>query len=82
MLCDQLGWNMFEIKVEITWRMLQIEVSQSRDVGVPICSDESVNLIIRFTRINEINMQELHLNNRPRRGNSSNMELTQVQSNS
>jgi hypothetical protein len=82
MLCDQLGWNMFEIKVEITWRMLQIEISQSRDVGVPICSDEIVNLIFRFTRINGINMQELHLNNKPRRENSSNMELTQVQSNS
>jgi hypothetical protein len=22
MLCDRLGWNMFEIKVEITWRIL------------------------------------------------------------
>jgi hypothetical protein len=82
MLCDQLGWNMFEIDVEITLRMLQIKVSQSRDVGVPICSDESVNSIFRCTRINGINMQKLHLNNRPKRGNSSSMELTRVSSNS
>jgi hypothetical protein len=32
MLCDRLGWNMFEIKVEITWRMLQTGVSQARYV--------------------------------------------------
>jgi hypothetical protein len=42
MLCDRLGWNMFKIKVEITWRMLQTGISQACYVGVPICSDGSV----------------------------------------
>jgi len=42
MLCDRLGWNMFKIEVEITWRMLQTGISQACYVGVPICSDGSV----------------------------------------
>jgi hypothetical protein len=27
MLCKQLDWNMFEMEVEISWRMLQTKVS-------------------------------------------------------
>jgi len=56
---------MFEIKIEITWRMLQIEVSQAHYVSVP-CSDESVISMFGFVRINEINMLKLYLNSRPR----------------
>ena len=48
--------------------MLQTGVSQTRYVGVPICSDESVNSMFGFVRINEINMLDLYLNRRPRRG--------------
>jgi hypothetical protein len=73
---------MFEIEIEITWRILQIGVSQDCYINVSICSDESVNLIFRFARFNEINMLKLYLNSRPRRGNSSSMEMTQVPSNS
>jgi len=51
-LCDQLGWNMFEIEVEITWRTMQTRVSQACYVGVSICSDGSVNSMLRFVRIN------------------------------
>jgi hypothetical protein len=57
---------MFEIEVEITWRILQTGVSQACYVSVLICSDGSVNSIFRFGRINEINMLELYLNSRPR----------------
>ena len=42
MLCDQLGWNMFKIKVEITWRMLQTGISRACYVDVTIYSDGSV----------------------------------------
>jgi hypothetical protein len=60
-LYDRLGWNMFEIKVAITWRMLQIRVNQALYIGVPIYSDESVNSIFEFARINYgINMLELY----------------------
>jgi len=59
-LYDRLGWNMFEIKVEITWRMLQIRINQALYVSVPIYSDESVNSIFEFARINGINMLELY----------------------
>jgi hypothetical protein len=36
MLCNQLDRNIFEIKVEITWKMMQNEVSSTRYVDVPI----------------------------------------------
>jgi hypothetical protein len=72
---------MFEIKVEITWRMLQTEVSQTCYVGVPI-HDENVDLKFGFMRINGINMLELYLNSRPRQRNSSSKELTRVLNNS
>jgi len=62
--------------------MLQTKVSQARYVGVPICSDGSVNSMFGFAKINEINMLKLYLNSRPRRGNSSSMELTRFPSNS
>jgi hypothetical protein len=73
---------MFEIEVEITWRMLQIDVSQAHYVSVPICSNESVYSMFGFVRNNEINMLDLYLNSRPRRENSYSMELTWVLSNS
>jgi len=59
--------------------MLQTKVSQARYVTILICSDGSVNSMFEFTRINEINMLELHLNNWTRQGDSSGMELTRVQ---
>jgi hypothetical protein len=36
MLCNRLDRNIFEIKVEITWKMMQNEVSSTRYVDVPI----------------------------------------------
>jgi len=41
-----------------------------------------VSLIFGFARINEINMLELYLNSKPKRGNSSSIELTRVLNNS
>jgi hypothetical protein len=57
---------MFEIEVEITLRMLQTRISQARYINISVCSDESVNSMFEFARINMINMLELYLNNRPR----------------
>jgi len=79
MLCDRIGWNMFEIEVEIIWRILQIGVSQARYFGVPISSDRSLNSLFRFTRIN---MLKLNLNSRPRREKSFSIELIWLPSNS
>jgi hypothetical protein len=76
MLCDRFGWDVFEIEVEITCRMLQTGASQTHYVVVSICSDKSVNSMFGFARINEINMPELYLNSRHRRRNSSSIELT------
>ena len=76
--CLQYVWN----KVEITLRMFQIRVSQARYVGIPICSDRSVNSMFGFARINGINMLELYLNSRHRRESSSSMELTWFSNNS
>jgi len=73
---------MFEIEVEITWRMLQTRVSQACYVDILICSDGSVNSMFGFARINEINMLKLYLNSRSRRENSSSIELTWFLSNS
>jgi hypothetical protein len=56
--------------------MLQIGINQAHYVGKPIYSNGNVNSIFRFVRINVINMFELYLNSRPRRGNSFSMELT------
>ena len=41
-----------------------------------------MNSMFRFVGINEINILELYLNSRLRRGNSSNIELTWFSSNS
>jgi uncharacterized protein (DUF2132 family) len=81
-LCDRFGWNIFEIEVEITWRTLQTRASQACYVGVSISSDGSVNSTLRFVRMKEINMLDLYLNSRHRRGNSSSIELTWFSSNS
>jgi len=62
-ICDWLDWNVFEIKVEITWRMLQTEINQVCYISVPICSDKSVNSMFGFARINKINKLERYLNN-------------------
>jgi len=75
-LHDRFGWNIFEIEVEITWRILQTRVSQARYVGIPICSDMSVDSMFEFAMINKINMSELYLNSKPIRGNYFGMELT------
>jgi len=81
-LYDRLDWNMFEIEVEITWRILQTRVSQARYVDIPICSDMSVDSMFEFVRINRINMSGLYLNSKPIRGNSFGMELTWFSSSS
>jgi hypothetical protein len=60
MLYDQLDWNMFEIEVKITWKMLQIRVSQARYVGISICSDVCVNSMYGFASINRINMLDIY----------------------
>jgi hypothetical protein len=62
---------MFEIEVEITWRMMQIRVSSTHYIGVPISSDGSVISMFRFTSINGINMLEFYLNSRSRQENTS-----------
>ena len=48
----RFGNNIFEIEVEITWKMFQTVVSQARYVGVPVCSEKSVNSMFRFARVN------------------------------
>jgi hypothetical protein len=73
---------MFEIEVEITLKMLQTRISQALYINISVCSDESVNSMFEFARINMINMLELYLNNRPRQWNSSSMEFTRFPSNS
>jgi hypothetical protein len=76
MLYDRLGWNMYEI--EITWRMMQIEVSSTRYVSVPICSEKSVNSMFDFANINGMNILDIYLNSRLRRENSSSTKFTLV----
>jgi len=58
MLCDQLDWNMFEIEVKITWKMLQIRVSQARYVDISICSDVCVNSMYGFASINMLGVDD------------------------
>jgi len=81
-LCEQLGKNIFGIEVKITWRMLQIRVSQACYIGVLIYSDRSVSSMFGFARINKINMLELYFNSRLGQGKSSSMKLTQFLNNS
>ena len=61
--------------------MLQIGISQTRYIEVPIYSDEGVNSMFWFVKINEIDMLELYLSSRTRRKNSSSIELTWFSSN-
>lgn len=76
MLCDWLDWNIFEIEVDITQRILQTRVNQAHYISVLTYSKGSVNSMFGFARINAINMLELYLNNIPRRINSLSIELT------
>jgi hypothetical protein len=46
--------------------MLQNEVSYACYIIVLICSNGSVDSMFGFAMINEINILELYLNNRPR----------------
>jgi hypothetical protein len=48
MLYDRLCWNILEIEVEITLRMLQTGISQARYVGELICSDGNVSLMFEL----------------------------------
>ena len=48
MLYDRLCWNILEIEVEITLRMLQTGISQACYVGELICSDGSVSLMFEL----------------------------------
>jgi len=57
---------------------MQIEVSSTRYVGVPICSEKSVNSMFWFANINGMNILEIYLNSRLRRENSSSTEFTLV----
>ena len=41
MLYGLLGYNIFEIKIEITWKILQTWVTQAYHVGGPICRETS-----------------------------------------
>jgi hypothetical protein len=75
-LYDWLGWNMYEI--EITWRMMQIEVNSTCYVSVPIYSEKSVNSMSEFANINGMNILNIYLNSRLRRENSSSTEFTLV----
>jgi hypothetical protein len=47
-LYDRLCWNILEIEVEITLRMLQTGISQACYVGELICSDGSVSLMFEL----------------------------------
>jgi len=58
MLCDQLDWNMFEIEVKITWKMLQIRVIQAHYVNISICSDVCVNSMYGFASINMLGVDD------------------------
>jgi hypothetical protein len=55
-LYDRLGWNAPKIKVEITWRMMQIRVSSIHYVGVPIYSNGNLNSMFGFASINGMNI--------------------------
>lgn len=50
------GQNMLEIEANITWKMLQIRVSQATYIGIPIYSDKNVKSMFEFTSINVIKM--------------------------
>lgn len=47
---------MLEIEANITWKMLQIRVSQATYIGIPIYSDKNVKSLFEFASINVIKM--------------------------
>jgi hypothetical protein len=50
---------MFEIKVEITWKIIRIGISPIYYIDVLICNNGSVNSIFEFTNINGMNILKL-----------------------
>ena len=50
------GQNMLEIEVNITWKMLQIRISQAIYISIPIYSDRNVKSMFEFASINGIKM--------------------------
>jgi hypothetical protein len=47
---------MLEIEVNITWKMLQIRISQAIYISIPIYSDRNVKSMFEFASINWIKM--------------------------
>jgi hypothetical protein len=47
---------MLEIEVNITWKMLQIRISQAIYISIPIYSDRNVKSMFEFASINGIKM--------------------------
>uniref|UniRef100_B9ND13 Uncharacterized protein n=1 Tax=Populus trichocarpa TaxID=3694 RepID=B9ND13_POPTR len=57
-LCDRLGWNMFEIEVEITWRTLQTKrTTQVSQIAGPSRFGGNVNRQVSVQEI--VNMKPL-----------------------
>jgi len=50
---------MFEVKVEITWKIIRIGISLIYYIDVFICNNRSVNSIFEFTNINGMNILKL-----------------------
>jgi hypothetical protein len=59
---------------------MQIEVHLTCYIYVPIRSDENMISMFGLANDNGLYIVRLYLNNRPKRGNSSSMEFTQVSS--
>ena len=57
---------------------MQTRVNLTCYVNVPICSDESVNLMFGFANNNRLHILELYLNSRSKRENFFNMKFNRV----
>lgn len=72
---SQIRWNLREVEVDINWKM-QVRVCPICYIDETISSYDNLNLMFGLATENELQILKFYLNNKPRGGNSFNMEFT------
>jgi hypothetical protein len=71
----QIRWDLREVEVDINWKM-QVRVCPICYIDETISSYDNLNLMFGLATENELQILKFYLNNKPRGGNSFNMEFT------
>jgi len=68
LVCREIGWNLAESNVDITWKMLSGD-HLNHYICVPIISDMSFNEMVRLITDNRFQILQLYLSRKLKVGN-------------